>query len=269
MCCQVNDRLGNAVAELKAKYESGHKSVETSIDGPSGEAYKKAEAERQKQRKEAKKRIAAEEGQEEAAPVVEDETEDGGDESYELRMLREKRLKELASAHKQKAENIGRGHGQYREIVENEFLAEVTNSDKVICHFYHRDFARCQIMHHHLRKLAPQHIEAKFININAEKAPFFVEKLKVRMMPTLVYFVNGVATGKQVGFEGLSDGMPIGKEDEWPTILLARSLVRNGMINESAIVDEEGTVLDMQSKMDEMRRKVMSSNIDDFSDDDS
>lgn len=145
----------------------------------------------------------------------------------------------------------------------------MTNSDVVICHFYHRDFARCQIMHHHLRKLASQHIEAKFININAEKAPFFVDKLKVRMMPTLIYFVNGVATGKQVGFEGLSDGMPEGKEDEWPTILLARLLVRNGMIHESAIVDEEGAVLDMQSKMDEIRRKVMSSNIDDFSDDDS
>jgi hypothetical protein len=31
----------------------------------------------------------------------------------------------------------------------------------------------------HLSLLAPQHVEAKFVKINAEKAPFFVEKLQV------------------------------------------------------------------------------------------
>jgi hypothetical protein len=28
------------------------------------------------------------------------------------------------------------GHGEYREITEGDFLAEVTRGDKVICHFY-------------------------------------------------------------------------------------------------------------------------------------
>jgi hypothetical protein len=37
-------------------------------------------------------------------------------------------------------------HGEYREVKEEEFLAAVTNSKKVVCHFYHNDFERCKIM---------------------------------------------------------------------------------------------------------------------------
>jgi hypothetical protein len=36
------------------------------------------------------------------------------------------------------------GHGEYREITEGDFLGEVTGSEKVICHFYHREFYRCK-----------------------------------------------------------------------------------------------------------------------------
>lgn len=33
-------------------------------------------------------------------------------------------------------------------------------------------------MHHHLQILAQRHIEAKFVKINAEKALFFVDKVR-------------------------------------------------------------------------------------------
>ncbi|GFZ21385.1 thioredoxin domain PLP3A-like protein [Actinidia rufa] len=36
------------------------------------------------------------------------------------------------------------GCGEYREITEGDFLGEVTGSEKVICHFYHREFYRCK-----------------------------------------------------------------------------------------------------------------------------
>ncbi|XBH55821.1 hypothetical protein VPH35_077811 [Triticum aestivum] len=34
------------------------------------------------------------------------------------------------------------GHDEYRETTEGDFLGEVTCGDKVICHFYHREFYR-------------------------------------------------------------------------------------------------------------------------------
>ncbi len=33
-----------------------------------------------------------------------------------------------------------------REINEEEFLKEVTSSELVVCHFFHKDFERCKIM---------------------------------------------------------------------------------------------------------------------------
>jgi hypothetical protein len=58
----------------------------------------------------------------------------------------------------------------------------------------------------HLARLAPRHVECKFLKMNAEKAPFFVEKLAVRVLPTVVCFRDGVAFPARVlGFDGLSD----------------------------------------------------------------
>lgn len=42
--------------------------------------------------------------------------------------------------------------------------------------------------------------------MDAEKAPFFVEKLAIRVLPTVVCFREGVAFPERVvGFEGLAD----------------------------------------------------------------
>ncbi|GFZ00355.1 thioredoxin domain PLP3A-like protein [Actinidia rufa] len=60
------------------------------------------------------------------------------------------------------------GCGEYREITEGDFLGEVTGSEKVICHFYHREFYRCKIMDKHLKLLAVKYIDTKFIKLDAE-----------------------------------------------------------------------------------------------------
>ena len=43
-----------------------------------------------------------------------------------------------------------KGFGEYREIVEEEFLPSVTKSEFCVVHFFHRDFERCKIMDKHL-----------------------------------------------------------------------------------------------------------------------
>lgn len=97
-------------------------------------------------------------------------------------------------------------------------------------------------------------------------------KLKIRTIPSLIIFLDGVAQEKILGFEGLSDGLPEGKEDEWPTIKLARLLGQKGAIDKSKIVDEEEKEREIQMKMDNLRNAFISSHIDDddelFNDDD-
>jgi hypothetical protein len=180
---EVNDRMAKATRELQEKYARGEGGQDVSVDGPSGTAYKekhmKELADKKKARQE--KQNSYDEGQSTEANAGEADNSDDehDDEDVELRQIRAQRLKQIKIQQTQKLENLAKGHGQYREVLQDEFLAEVTSSLRVVCHFYHRDFPRCEVMNHHLARLASKHIEAKFIKVNAEKAPFFIDKVRM------------------------------------------------------------------------------------------
>lgn len=57
----------------------------------------------------------------------------------------------------------------------------------------------------HLKVVAQEHLETRFICINVEKAPFFVEKLFIKQIPTTIFFFDGVARERIIGFEGIAD----------------------------------------------------------------
>ena len=256
MAQEVNNRMGKAVEDLKSKYERGQGGNDVSVDGPTGTAYQQEMAAKKAQKREKKQREAQQE-EEDAANKEEEyfnDDDNDADEDSELRMLREKRLRQIQGQQRQKLEDIGKGHGQYRDIVQDEFLHEVTNSMYTVCHFYHNDFEKCKVMDHHLHFLAKRHLETKFVKIDAAKTPFFVQKLSVRMMPTLIFFVDGVAKDKLIGFEGLSEDLPIYQEDEWKTIKLAKLLGKAGMINKENIVDDDQQTAEVQMTMEEMRK---------------
>ena len=78
-------------------------------------------------------------------------------------------------------------------------------------------------MDKHLKILSQQFPQTQFLYINAEKAPFFIEKLSVRTLPTLCIFLDGVLKDKILGFEGLSG-------DEFLTWELAARLSQSGVI---------------------------------------
>ena len=73
------------------------------------------------------------------------------------------------------------GHGEYREITEEEFLKEVCGSQWVVIHFYHKEFFRCKVVDKHLREIAKKHLSCKWLTLDAEKAPFFVAKLGIQV----------------------------------------------------------------------------------------
>lgn len=79
-------------------------------------------------------------------------------------------------------------------------------------------------------------------------------------MPTLVIFDDGVAVDKIIGFEGLADKMPEGKEDEWPTIILARLLGQKSGINKESIVDDDGVEAAFKEKMENLRKSAFVGN---------
>ena len=127
---------------------SGKGGIEDSISQPSGSAYKELYAKQQKQLKVDKQQNQNDklnkENKHKNNEFDEDEdngkADNGDDDDYELRQIKEARMRQIRSQHQQKIENLGKGHGQYREIFQDEFIQEITGSMSVICHFFHRDF---------------------------------------------------------------------------------------------------------------------------------
>mmetsp|Transcript_13062 Transcript_13062/g.15218 ORF Transcript_13062/g.15218 Transcript_13062/m.15218 type:complete len:280 (+) Transcript_13062:158-997(+) len=172
------------------------------------------------------------------------------DEDPELDILRQQRIERLRKLKSQTQDNLAKGHGKYEEIVEDEFLKTVLKSKFCLCHFYHKDFDMCKLMDKHLEILARDHVETKFIKINAEKTPFFVEKLKVRTLPTVVLFMDGKSIDTLVGF----DGMMNAKKDDIVTRALEERIGMSGCIKMERAFYEP----DFESKAMEGEEKTFS-----------
>merc|ERR1712072_605176 len=136
------------------------------------------------------------------------------DDDDSLEAMRARRRQQMKEAHEKKLKYQGLGHGSYDEIEEEAFLKTVTASERCVVHFYHKQFEKCKIMDMHLRKCAKKFFGTRFVRLDAEKAPFFVQKLMIKTLPCAVVFNDGIAKGRQVGFDGLGG-------DEFPTVHLA------------------------------------------------
>jgi len=150
----------------------------------------------------------------------------------ELELLRARRREQMKAAMEKKQKCQQNGHGTYDEIPEEDFLKTVTSSDLSVVHFYHKMFEKCKIMDMHLSRCSKKFFGTRFVKLDAEKAPFFVEKLRIKTLPCAVFFKDGVAVGRQVGFEGL-DG------DEFRTVDLAWRIKESGCIEEDFDPEDE------------------------------
>ena len=104
----------------------------------------------------------------------------------ELKALRQKRLQAMKKAQEEKEGWLANGHGKYEEIPdEATFFAECKKAKNLVVHFYREATFRCKIVDKHLQILAAKHLEAKFLKIDAEKSPFLIRRLKIRVLPTI------------------------------------------------------------------------------------
>lgn len=260
---EVVKRQEQAIKDIANKYALGKGGIEESVNAPTGQAYKALDQKVMKEKKEAAKtkRIDSEMSRNKENKDFRNQDfddEGGDDEDATLRDLREQRMKAMKGEQREIIDQVSKGHGQYRDIVQDDFIQEVTSSDRVIVHFYHRDFERCKVMDHHLRLLAQRHLETKFVKIDAEKTPFFTAKLIIETLPTVCCFMDGVCRGKIIGYDGLTDGLPEDRLDEWPTIRLARWFGENNVIDTNKIVDDDGIEAAMKARLEAQRNSVFS-----------
>ena len=120
-----------------------------------------------------------------------------------MRSLKEQRLMQMKAEYEEQQINKSKGHGTYREIVEDEFLPLVTKTRFCVVAFFHKDFQRCKIVDMHLERICREHEEACFVKMDAERCPFFINKLQIQMLPTIIMFIDGVAADRITGFDEL------------------------------------------------------------------
>jgi len=139
--------------------------------------------------------------------------------------IMEQRMAQLRAESSEQRSWQQKGHGKYDEITEEDFLKTVTKSTYAVVHFYHREFPRSKIVDHHLEILAKKYLATKFCKLDAEKAPFFVAKLQVMVMPCVCMFQDGVMCGRLDGFDLL------GGVDEFPTEVMECVIGASGAIS--------------------------------------
>ncbi|XP_073065715.1 thioredoxin domain-containing protein 9 homolog [Primulina eburnea] len=121
----------------------------------------------------------------------------------DVEVLRERRLQQMKKMAEKRRGWVALGHGEYSEIpTEKEFFSVVKASERVVCHFYRENWP-CKVMDKHLGILAKQHIETRFIKLNAEKSQYLAEKLRIVVLPTLALVKNAKVEDYVVGFDEL------------------------------------------------------------------
>jgi len=169
--------------------------------------------------------------------------------------LREKRKAAMVKAQQQRQKNLLNGHGRYMELShQKEFFDACKASKMVVVHFYRSTTWRCQVVDKHLERLSQEHLETRFVKIDAEKSPFLVERLHIIMLPSIVCVKDGKTEHTIIGFDEL------GGSDEFPTETLAYVLSKHKVLRydgpEPDAADEDGNIApDGVNKID-MRRGI-------------
>ncbi|GAA0150499.1 protein-binding activity modulator [Lithospermum erythrorhizon] len=172
----------------------------------------------------------------------------------DLEALRERRLQQMKKMAEKRSHWISLGHGEYSEIQnEKEFFSVVKASDRVVCHFYRENWP-CKVMDKHMSILAKQHIETRFVKINAEKSLYLAEKLKIVVLPTLALIKNAKVDDYVVGFDQL------GGSDDFSTETLEERLAKAQVI----VFEGESSLNPVKSKT--QTRSVRQSSTADSSD---
>ncbi|KAL7156904.1 hypothetical protein ABFS83_02G040400 [Erythranthe nasuta] len=146
----------------------------------------------------------------------------------DLEALRERRLHQMKKMADKRSRWIALGHGEYSEIPnEKEFFSVVKASDRVVCHFYRENWP-CKVVDKHLAILAKQHIETRFVKINAEKSPYLCEKLRIIVLPTLALVKNAKVEDYVVGFDELGGKDDFSTEELEERIAKAQVIIHEG-----------------------------------------
>ncbi|KAI9179257.1 hypothetical protein H9P43_005920 [Blastocladiella emersonii ATCC 22665] len=173
--------------------------------------------------------------------------------------FREQRLEQLKYELERARDMKENHHGTYIEIKdEKDILKLTTTTPRAVVHFFHKDFRRCAIIDKHLEILARKHFKTRFVRADVENVPFLVDRLKVKVLPCVIFFVDGVSKDRLIGFEEL------GNTDNFTTDMLEKRLYKADVI----VRPSDAAAARMNNNHNSIFRFADGNGLDDESDDD-
>ena len=142
-----------------------------------------------------------------------------------------------------------------------EFFLAAKKSSRLVVHFYRGVTPRCQIVDAHFERLAHDHVETRFLKIDAEKSPYLVEKLGIILLPTIILIKDGKTEHSIRGFD------EFGGTDDFTTQDMAYVLSTHGILNYEVDRSEEINSQAGRAGLNHLRmERIKSGEYDDFSD---
>jgi len=136
-------------------------------------------------------------------------------EDEDIERIRERRLAEMKKLQDIRQEWLRNGHGKLNEInSDKDFFEEAKGAKKMVVHFYRNTTMRCKILDEHLKTLSKKHLETKFLKLDVDKCDWIVQRLNIRVIPTLAFVKDGKTKDYMRGFDD------VGGVDDFSTDML-------------------------------------------------
>jgi len=167
----------------------------------------------------------------------------------DMKELHKKRLMEA----RKKVEDLkkwkSKNHGVVTCVTDQaEFFQHVKESKYVVCVFFKTANRWCDDLRANLKAIAPKHFETRFLEMEAEKAPYLCEKLNIYMMPTMILCKDNKVSMQCRGLD------PINPTGKYTTLQLETRLLEWGFVEETVFdtiaADEVKAVESSDSDLD-------------------
>lgn len=101
----------------------------------------------------------------------------------------------------------------FTEFTDEEALISLSLHQRLIVHFFSKNFKKCRMMNESLKKIAIKFPDIKFGYIDVENCPKMCQALKIKVLPFLGFFKDGFFIEQLVGFEKIGNSEVFRIED--------------------------------------------------------
>ena len=152
----------------------------------------------------------------------------------DLARIKQKRIAEMKKKAEEQAMNRHNGHGSLSKISDQqEFFGAAKVSNRLICCFTRNSNKYGKAMLEHMEMLAQKHLEARFVWVDAENAPFLTDRLNIYMLPTIVCVMDNKVHKQHNGLNEI-DGT-----GRYSSGMLEYLLHTDGLLDEAPLYDKE------------------------------